>query len=138
MVDGVIIMKKYIIIISVILILLLGGYFMFNIFAPKINISSTSASLTYVYGSQNINTSLSTEEGELLKSIFNNKRLYSDNPSCGFTEEVSIRFENFVFCIACDDCPIVKFGNKYFKISTVDRKTIEKIFEKYGGSFPCI
>ena len=138
MVDGVIMMKKHVIILSTVLVLLLGGFLVFNIFVPKTNISTTTASLTYIYDGRDINTSLSNEEGELLKNIFNDKRLYSDDPSCGFTEDVSIRFEDMVFCIACDNCPIVKLGSKYFKISTTDRKTVEQIFEKYGGSFPCV
>lgn len=135
---GAMVMKKYIIIVSVVLILLVGGGGMFGIFNPRTKIISTSACLTYVYNTQNINTLLSDKEGNLLKDIFNNKRLYSDNPSCGFTEDVSICFEDMVFCVACDGCPIVKLGNKYFKISTSDRKTIDQIFEKYGGAFPCV
>ena len=121
-----------------VLILSLGGYFMFNNLAYKTNISDTTAWLTYVYDKQKISEPLSPEESELLKNIFNNKRLYSDHPSCGFTENVSIRFDNLVFSIACDGCPIIKVGNKFFKISKKDRETVNQIFEKYGGTFPCV
>ncbi len=132
-------MKKYVIvIISTVLILSLGGYLIFSAFAPKTNISAERASLTYIYNDKAISKSLSNEETEALKNLFNNKRLYSDNPSCGFTENVSICFDALVFCIACDDCPIVKLGNSFFKISKNDRETVDQIFEKYGGSFPCV
>ena len=132
-------MKKYtLFFVSAALILLLGGLVTLNIFTPKTNISTVNASLTYIYEERRVNTPLLPEESLLLKNIFNNKKLYSDTPSCGFTENVSVRFNDLVFCIACDDCPIIKLGNKYFKISTSDRKTIEQIFEKYGGLFPCV
>lgn len=130
--------KQVIILVSVVAILLLGGYFMFNVFTPKTNIHNTNASIKYVYNYININTQLTAEESETLRNIFNNKRLYSDNPSCGFVENVSIRFDDLIFCIACDNCPIMKLGNKFFKISKDDRVIVNKIFEKYGGTFPCV
>lgn len=136
--DGVIMTKKYVIIILLVLALLLGGFLMFNIFATKTNISAENASLVFVYNGKEINSQLSNEESILLKNIFNNKRLYSDNPSCGFTENVSICFDDLVFCIACDDCAIIRLENKYFKISKSDRETVNQIFEKYGGAFPCV
>jgi len=116
----------------------LGENIVASIFGPKINITTTTANLIYVYDGKDINETLSSEESELLRKIFNNKTLYSDNPSCGFTEEVSIRFDDLAFCIACDDCPVVKLGEKVIKISIKDRKTIVQIFEKYGGKFPCV
>jgi len=132
-------MKKRIIIsIIAIVILIIGGYFMLNILSPKVSILGTNARLTYIYSDKNIDISLSAEESETIKNMFNGKKTYSDNPSCGFTEDVSIRFDNLIFCIACDQCPIVKLEGKYFKISKADREVINLIFEKYGGSFPCV
>jgi len=133
------VMKKRIIIsIIAIVILIIGGYFMLNILSPKVSILGTNARLTYIYSDKNIDISLSAEESETIKNMFNGKKTYSDNPSCGFTEDVSIRFDNLIFCIACDQCPIVKLEGKYFKISKADREVINLIFEKYGGSFPCV
>lgn len=132
-------MKKCIIIsIIAIVILIIGGYFMLNILSPKVSILGTNARLTYIYSDKNIDISLSAEESETIKNMFNGKKTHSDNPSCGFTEDVSIRFDNLIFCIACDQCPIVKLEGKYFKISKADREVINLIFEKYGGSFPCV
>jgi hypothetical protein len=131
-------LKKYIVITSIALAFLLGGLLVFNVLIPKTNISAENASLFYVYDDIEINEQLSLEESVLLKTMFNNKRLYPDNPSCGFTENVSIRFDDLVFCIACDGCEIIEFENKYFKISKSDRETVNRIFEKYGGLFPCI
>ena len=132
-------MKKYtLVVISVVLGLLVAGLLTFNLFSPETKITSALANMTYVYGGQEIREVLSPEESQLLRSIFDSRRPYSDNPSCGFTEDISISFGSLVFCIACDDCPIIKFGNKYFKISEEDRETINQIFEKYGGTFPCL
>ena len=47
-------------------------------------------------------------------------------------------FDNDYYCIACDSCGIVKFKDKYFNISNSERSKVEKIFKKYGGTFPCV
>lgn len=106
----------------------------------RTSIQSDKAILSYHYLDKNISMELSQDESIKLKNILTNKRLYSDNPSCGFTKEISIRFHEQVFCIACDSCPVIKLEgeNKYFNISESDRKEIEIIFERYGGIFPCI
>lgn len=134
------VMRKRILITSIIIIviLIIGGFFMLNILSSKVSIPDTNARLIYIYSDKNIDINLSAEESETIKNMFNGKKIYSDNPSCGFTEDVSIRFDNLIFCIACDQCPIVKLEGKYFKISKADREVINLIFEKYGGSFPCV
>lgn len=131
-------MKKRIIISIISVVILIGGYFMLNILSPKISILDTNARLNYVYNDKNINVNLSADEIKTIKDMFNGKRLYNDNPSCGFTENVSISFDGMIFCVACDTCPIIKWENKYFRISEEDREIINRIFEKYGGSFPCV
>lgn len=76
-----------------------------------------------------------------VKKVLNNKRLYNDNPSCGFNENVSIEFNNKeVFYIACDGCPIVyyKKENKYLKLSEEENTVVREIVEKYGFYFPCV
>ena len=111
---------------------------MFNIFALKTNIPDESARIIYIYNDQKVNILLSDEESDIIRNIFNNRKLYSDNPSCGFTQNVSVRFNELIFCIACDNCPIIKLRNKYFKISSEDREVVNQIFEKYNGIFPCL
>lgn len=103
-------------------------------------VGSEKAILVYKYGNKDIRAELTTEESLQLKRIFNYKFLYKDNPACGFSEDISIIFGKDTFCIACDKCPCIKLldEDKYFAISQNDRKNIEKIFEKYGGKFPCI
>ena len=127
------------------MILTLGGYFLFNTLYPRVKIEVEDASIVFIENLNyqdlqrdvNINDMLSVEESQMIKSIFNGKRLYFDNPSCGFGEDISIRFGDLIFCPASgESCPIVKFGNRYFKISEADREAIAQIFKKYGGFLP--
>jgi len=119
-------------------LLALGGCAIFSGIFPPTSVPDEVATLTYVYGGKAIHASLSAKDAKLIRSIFNNKLQYDDNPSCGFTEDVSIRFGDLVFCPACDGCPTIKLGNRFFGISWSERHTLEQVFEKYGGSFPCV
>lgn len=123
-----------------IIIVTIGGIIVFSMFTGRLNISSKNAILTYSYNNVNINQPLTEDESQVIKEMFNGKRPYTDNPSCGFTKDVSVEFSDMIFCIACDSCPIIKIDNskKYIKISENERQELEKIFNKYGGSFPCI
>ena len=131
-------MKKVMLILLTSLLLLVGGRYLFSLFTPKTKIEANNAKIIYIFNDHNINQLLSNNESKIIKDILNNKKLYSDNPSCGFSENISICFDNLVFCLACDNCAIIKFGDKFFKISETDREKINKIIENYGGSFPCL
>ena len=102
------------------------------------DIPDTKATLTFKYNGIDVSVTLSEEESDAVKNIFNNKHLYIDNPECAFTEDVSVRFGDMVFCIACDSCSVIKYQDKYFSISDSDRETINRIFENHGGFFPCV
>lgn len=81
------------------------------------NIADSSiGQLNYNYDNKHISVTLTEAESNIVKDIFNKKELYNDEPSCG----------------------IVKFKDKYFNISNSERSKVEKIFKKYGGTFPCI
>ena len=103
------------------------------------NISVDSiGQLHYNYNNEHISVILTKFENDIVKDIFNKKKLYSDEPSCGFDKSISIEFDDNYYCIACDSCGIVKLNDKYFNISTAERSKIEEIFKKYGGEFPCV
>lgn len=103
------------------------------------NISVDSiGQLHYNYNNEHISVILTKFENDIVKDIFNKKKLYFDEPSCGFDKSISIEFDDNYYCIACDSCGIVKLNDKYFNISTVERSKIEEIFKKYGGEFPCV
>ena len=107
----------------------------------KISVTDKSpAILTFKHGDKNITEALNKEETEEIKSIFDRKALYSDSPSCAFSEGVSIAFGDQVFAIACDDCNIVKdcASGKFFSVSEAEKAIIIDIFESHGGYFPCV
>lgn len=96
--------------------------------------------LVFHHNDTNVETQLSIQESEIIIDIIDGKRLYQDNPSCGFSEDISLVIDGKIYSPACDDCCIIKdcSSGKYFSISRDQRETIEEIFESYGGYFPCV
>lgn len=133
-------MKKYIIILTILIFLIKGGYFIFDFLFPKLKVDSkingSNASIVYIYKDKNINAQLSVDESDTIKKIFTNKRTSRSVPACMFDENISIRFDDLIFCIAWDTCPNIAFEDKYFEISKSDQETIYQIFKKYGGVLP--
>jgi uncharacterized protein YbbK (DUF523 family) len=129
-------MKKRKIIIPAIALAILLIY----ILLPKVIIKSSEAVLVYQYDSKDIKVQLTEEEAAEVKKMFNWKILLFDEPSCGYSEDVSIRFGDQIFSIAGDGCPGVMLENKgmYVYTSEKDTEKIHELFEKYGGSFPCV
>ncbi|MBQ7857503.1 MAG: hypothetical protein IJ351_02575 [Oscillospiraceae bacterium] len=108
----------------------------------KVNIGFVSeAEVRFLYGNTDILHHLSDQEVESLKAIFNKKRMYKDNLSCGFSEAVSVKFnQEHTFCIALDACPIIywKEKNRYIKISEDEKTQLYDLLEPYGFFFPCV
>ena len=98
------------------------------------------AVLQYQYKGVEFTQELQSVDAEEIKSIINRKRIHKDNPSCGFSESISIHIGIRTFCVAQDSCGILQVGKekKYIYISDSERKKINEIFRKYGGTFPCI
>ena len=95
----------------------------------------------FVYNTTNRRETLSDEDFDRIIGIFEGKKLYRDDPSCGFTADIAVKFngaENF--CIARDTCPIVyvESKDKYFKLSEKEYSELVGILSKYGFSFPCV
>ncbi len=99
--------------------------------------------LTFVYKSDNINVVLEDSESEKIISILDGNRyisIFSAAPSCGFSENVSLKIGNQIFAIARDNCNNIHdiTNSKYFDISKEDMDYIRSVFIKYGGYFPCV
>ena len=94
----------------------------------------------FKYEDVNIETELSSEHLKEITNMFNNKELYFDSPSCGFSENVSVKIDNQTFCIANDMCGMIylREANKYFAVSKSDSILLRDILEQYGFSFPCV
>ena len=95
------------------------------------------AKIKYITENKNIEVTLDDSDCDELRRIFNGKTAYHDSPSCGFTESASVSFGNQIFMPACDGDEIIKAGLKYISISPKERDAVDKIFAKYGATFPC-
>ena len=107
----------------------------------KVNIPSGADGTTYfIYGEENITSEINADDTELIAKIFNGKTLYSDNPSCGFSKDVSVTMGSKTFCFACDNCKIVyvQEEDKYFSLSEEENETLKQILASYGMYFPCV
>lgn len=91
------------------------------------NVSKGEAN--FIHNSTNIHEELSKNDIDTIKEIFDGKKLYNDNPSCGFSEDVSLVLDNTEsFYMACDTCPIIYYKNedKYFKLSDDEIKNLSR------------
>lgn len=99
------------------------------------------ADVCFQYGDTDSLHRLGDKEVESLKAIFDGKKMYRDSLSCGFSETISIKFNNEqTFCIAQDGCPIVywKEENRYIKLSEDEKTQLYNLLEPYGFYFPCV
>lgn len=125
-----------------VIVIVIGGLIVL-LGIDKVNTSKMSNGMVrFVYMDKNISKQLDGGDACFVKEMFNGKWLYKDNPSCGFSDNVSVSFDNGdnIFCIAQDSCPIIydKSKNKYFKVSEEGILELHEILEKYGFVFPCV
>lgn len=104
---------------------------------------NTEVTLTFIYGDKDIHVILEDSEAEKVIDILNGNTytpVSSGVPSCGFGKNISLKVGDRVFAIACDTCNSIQdLGNlRYFNISPEDMEYIHSLFEKHGGTFPCI
>lgn len=125
--------------IILIVIILLGAIYLRH---DKVNMDSVKkVEVCFQYGNADVMNQLSDREAESVKTIFNEKRLYKDNFSCGFSEAVSIKFDDEqTFCIARDTCPIVYWEerNRYIRLTEDEKTRLYNLLEPYGFVFPCV
>ena len=98
--------------------------------------------LTFIYCDSNIQVNLTPEESARVIEILDGNPydpLWGGVPSCGFDGNISLKVGYRTFSIACDACPSVLDVSKlrYFGISQSEMDYIHKLFESYGGRFPC-
>lgn len=121
------------------IVILLGGVYLR---LDKVNMDSVKkVEVCFQYGNTNAINQLSDREVASVKTIFNGKKLYKDNLSCGFSEAVSIKFDDeHTFCIARDTCPIVYWEekNRYIRLTEDEKTQLYNLLEPYGFIFPCV
>lgn len=95
--------------------------------------------LTYSYKSIAFNEELPQPEAEKIIEIINGKSIRSDNPSCGFSEDISITIGDTILCVAQDGDGFLQVEEgKYIVITDEERAVLDELFGKYGGTFPCV
>ena len=93
------------------------------------------------YGERDAVQPISSEDLSRICDLLDGKRLYSDDPSCGFSDDVSVVMNGTErFCFACDSCPVVywKNKNKFIKLSEKENEELKGILALYGFEFPCL
>ena len=131
-------MKKYIVLVSSFLLVVLM-IFSFSS-CSKVEVAEGEMVAVFQYGDADITKTLSDEDSEIVRKIFNGKSLFSDSPSCGFSEDVALIIDGNTYCIACDYCGIIYNveEDKYFNLSDEENETLRNMLCEYGFTFPCI
>lgn len=134
-------MKLKIIVLIIIFIVILGIVLNMFLFS-KINMDFANEGIAiFKYEDKNISQTISSNDFEKICDLFNNKKLYSDNLSCGFSNDISILINGSEqFSFARDSCPIIywKNKNKCFKLSSQEYTVLIEILGNYGFVFPCL
>ena len=131
--------KILVVLLIIIALIVIGGAFLLH---NRVQIKEVfKGSTVFKYGETEEVNSLLEQDIDMIIKIFNGNFMYNDNPSCGFSEDISIQFnDSEIFCFAHDTCPIVYWKNKnrYFKISDYQKAKLYEILYKYGFYFPCV
>lgn len=137
-------MKNKIIITSVFgIVLLIVVAILTVIILNRVNMSfAEDGEVCFHYKDSKVDKQLSNKDFEYICGLFNGKFLTFDNPSCGFDENISVKFNggDQIFCLAHDGCPIIYWKNKdkYFSLSENEYSDLKNILSEYGVYFPCI
>ena len=128
-------MKKYIIFAALLLTVLM-------VFSSCSDVELPDGEMTAVfkYGDADINVSLSDEDASAVRKMFDKKSLFSDTPSCSFSEDVALVINSNIYCVACDTCGIIfdVENDKYFSLSDSENEALRSMLHEYGFVFPCI
>jgi len=135
-------MKRYFWLLSI-LLAIIAFMVLFNGCGRVELASNTPVILNYSYNQTHFSKEAKKEEKEKIISILNDKKYHSSifvgELSCGFSEDVSIKVDNEIYEIACDNCPYIKVKSteKYLFLTDEEAKNMREIFFNYGGFFPC-
>lgn len=108
---------------------------------PQVELDAPNSAIArFKHNESNIQAELSAEHTKQIVSIFQGKKLRKNSPSCGFTEDVSVKIDDKTFCIACDTCRIVYLleDDRYFHLSDTENSSLREILTYYGFELPCI
>ena len=126
----------------IVIFVVLGGAVLSMALWPKTDMDfATEGEAIFKYGDKDIVKKILVDDFTKICNLFDDKKLYSDNLSCGFSDNICVMIDGSEhFCFACDSCPIVywKNKNKFFKLAVSEYDELTNILEKYGFTFPCL
>ncbi len=131
-------MKKFIPIIGC---LFLAVFMVFSLYScSKVEVAKGEIVAVFKYGDADIKKQLSEKDAQTVIDIFDGKGMFSDAPSCSFTEDVALIINENTYCVACDTCGKIynTKEDKYFSLSDKENETIRNLLNEYGFTFPCV
>ena len=131
-------MKKHIARVSFLLIAILVVFTISS--CSKVKVAEEEIVAVFKYDDANITKTLSGTDADMVRKIFNGKNLFSDYPSCGFSEDVALVIDGNIYCIACDTCGTIYDvkKDKYFNLSDEENEALRNMLCEYGFRFPCL
>ena len=114
----------------------MNGLFLPNLPFVRSTIIPTNGSVT----PSQILMIVENEDANIVSEVFKGKTLFSDSPSCGFSENVALIIDGNTYCIACDTCGKIYSvkDDKYFNLDDSENETIRNLLCEYGFKFPCL
>ncbi len=131
-------MKRHIAIISCLMLIV---FMLFSLSAcSKVEVTKGEIVAVFKYGDSDIEKQLSEKDAQTVIDIFDGKSMFSDAPSCSFTEDVALIINENTYCIACDTCGKIYNvkENKYFNLSDKENEILRNLLNEYGFTFPCV
>jgi hypothetical protein len=130
--------KKHVVRVSSLLLVVLMVFSFSS--CSKVEVAEGEIIAVFQYGDAEISKPLSDEDSEIVRKIFDGKRLFSDSPSCGFDENVALIIDGNTYCIACDTCGVIYNveKDKYFNLSDKENEILRNLLCEYGFTFPCV
>jgi len=134
--------KKLLLLFGLLLLIVIvfSGFFYFPLKVMDLK-NVTEANVYFQHDTIEASGRLNDTELASLKAIFNGKIAYRDNPSCGFSDNVSIKLgSNQTLWIAHDTCPVIywKEENRYITLSEDEQTLLYNLLKAYGFRFPCV
>ena len=100
-----------------------------------------NAEVMFAYENIEVCEQVSEQELLMIQSVFDGKKYFRDNPSCGFSEKISLKInDEYTFGFARDACPILYWYERdvYIRLTEEEQEKLYDLVRKYGGFFPCI
>ena len=106
----------------------------------KVEIADGEIVAVFKYDNIDVHETLSNEDANIIREVFKGKSLFSDSPSCGFSENVALIIDGNTYCIACDTCGKIYSvkDDKYFNLDDSENETVRNLLCEYGFKFPCL